>query len=309
MAHLHPTDRDYAIDNAMALRLKTFPYVPSNNGMGINLAPVTTNHRVFVTPHNDCARFNGADNLYAKKILALTMDDMRQRKNNSPPNARTGEKDSFYNVMLEEAEKLGEAGGFIKESVGKRRLKVMWRVMCAFNSDQPHNAELNEIALDYVKIRLGEIQHVGNEFAAATYACQRYYLRHTPDNGSIGEGTWALPLVHLLNGHLKARGIEQITFKINEADDDGLRQARAANTKNIWTEIPQSYPAGANVPDPIPLVKVRASIETRADIVRELIAFGNNLDGGNHAIAVEAEPPAAAAVAPVDANARKRVVS
>ena len=269
----------------------------------MNLAENTNAARVFITENHDAVPCNEPNNLYAKKVLALVVQRMRYQKDAGVDEDnrinRVGERPAFAAVMTHEIEELAKEQGFSPERATKRRIDVIWRIMCGFNNgddifeeedEQPvWNPHLADIACKWAKIRLGMTPYYVDEFTAAMKATQLYYQENVTDNRVIGEGPWTLPVVHLLNGHLVAREYTPIAFhQSGERDEQIERTERAAHSNTIWTQ------------------GKRALVENREDVIKQLIEIVEDHEGGHPALAGDEPPPQPPAPGP-DSGRKRRV--
>ena len=184
----------------------------------------------------------------------------------------------------------------------------MWRIFRGFNNGQDlHededyqpglNSELMDIACTWAKIRLGHIPYELDEFRAAIKAVQLYYLDNVSDNKVIGKGPWTLPAVHLLNGHLKEREFTPIAFSPFEDEDERVeRDERQAHSTQIWVIHEGDHSR----------TRMRAHVENRPHVIRELQRIVNEVDGGDPQLATDVgPPPPGAPQVEEDGSARKR---
>ena len=77
---VQPTEDLYAIPEALKLQVRKVPYTPTNLGIGVSLSDDQKPHVVLCSAKGDCVRFNEIGNRYARKLIALTVADMRRLK-------------------------------------------------------------------------------------------------------------------------------------------------------------------------------------------------------------------------------------
>ena len=58
----------------------------------------------------------------------------------------------------------------------------MWKLLKGFNSDEDFNEELDKVALQFVRIRLGDAPENIDEFYAGLYALKWYFLEQGKDS-------------------------------------------------------------------------------------------------------------------------------
>ena len=100
---------------------------------------------------------------------------------------------------------------------------------------------LETVAINYMKIRTGIIPHVWNdnsdcdEFTAAILACSKSFLDSQNETKSDPKPLWSLPIVHLLNFHIKEYypPLFPITFQTTGELDDAARELRQQNSRRI----------------------------------------------------------------------------
>lgn len=258
----NPPATFYQLDNAHTAEMRRTNYRGNGIGVGAYMVPHPTIARVLTTPVGDAIKLNEPNNLYAKQCLALIVHNMRDRLNNGPNTPginRVGERDSCNLIMEEEAIRLMNLGNYGTEDITQRRLTVFWRVMCGFNSDGDGNAVLDQILVNFCRVRLGDIAKNCDELGAAVWAVKIYYDSITVDSADTGSGLWTLPVVHLLNFHMIHRGMTPIAFhQIGDTDDEVAINERAAHS------------------DLIHVVGTPAKVEKRENVRNEMLTFLND---------------------------------
>ena len=290
----HPQDEVCKLDPTMAFKLKNHPHAPSNRGMGVNLAqkepvPVCTDKQGNSFPFNERANKAG---LHAASIIVA---DMAHRKDEAikalekkaaedaaeaeddetvDPTApqkkkqiiRIGERKSSDTLFRDWLKALVKDGNCAVEGMNKRRLNLCWNVMAGFNSDDANfNPALDRIQGVSHKVRLGIIPSKTDELTAAMKAVIACCLETTSDNKTKGNGPWTLPIVHILNGHFKARGHPQITFHHKEDADKLLEPVRQSHNTSIWFDKNGK--------------RTEACVEGRQTVRRHVIAFLEQVAG------------------------------
>lgn len=241
------------IPEVPAASIKMYPYTPTPIGLGIELNTQVP-HQVWVTTSGDSFQFNERKNKYGLMLATSIVEEVRKtfdakrekvKANEKSGNmdlkkeaCRVGERDSCDRVFLAEGQRLSSLGNFAPEKITTRQLKLCWHVMCGFNvSGNGFNLKLEEILLDFCRIRLGICPSETDEFTAAISAVQKAFLRTTKDTKQTGNGIWTLPLVHLLNGHLHARRMTTLAINADATKDEDMEVFRANHTKSIWISV------------------------------------------------------------------------
>lgn len=245
--------------------------IPYSGGgsLGIMLQREGTEMRdVYTLPNGDCAPFNEPLNTYGLKVLALVMIDMRERRDTLPQDdtprrapARIGEVASFDRVIRRETTYLTDRRGYPEEPLTTRHVNMMWSIMKDFAAG-PANNHLDEVTCIYAEIRLGSEKKDVDEFGAAVAAFQQHYLNTTPDNQTVGKGIWTIALVHMLDGHLRHRGLTPISFASEMDRDEALRTgARMAHSTVQWDD------------------KTPYKVENRPTVIQELGNYCEQIHG------------------------------
>ena len=275
----NPPDAFYQLPPALAVEMRITNYRGNDQGVGVYMNPHPVTHHVLATPDGDACKLCEPTNLYAKYCLGKILHDMRDRMNqiDGTPGGitRVGEKASCNRVMEAEAERLMDLGLYDQEDITQRRLAVYWRVMCGFNTDNDDNAVLDDILVNFARVRLGDINKNCDELGAAVWAVKKYYDDTTDDSNDTGPGMWTLPVVHLLNGHMIHHGYTPIAFHhLGDTDEHIGLTERAAHS------------------DTIHLNGAPAKVENRETVRNDLIAFCNDLMDLNFPIPDDEGPPA-----------------
>ena len=271
-----PTASLFATTPAKKLTLKTLPYErPNGNGMGIVLGDVAIVKGVLATEGGDKVLLNksGASNAMCQKILAEMMADMRRRKAADSSKRRIGERKSFDNVIKTITKQLQDSMLVGPEEPTSRQLDLMWKIMKGFcataSSDEEEGSGENGVGADkdtnpildsvleiYARIRMGKDPVNADELKAAIVAFQKYFVSKATDVKSAGQGFWALPMVVVLNEHMKFRKMTPLAFSNISATDEKVKNnEREKNSKLIWIN------------------KKTAKVETRRPVQQELRAF------------------------------------
>ena len=264
----------------------------SSNGLGIEIEKEYKSTLVLSNRFGDRARFNELENRYGRKILTKVMQKMREmtshweedEDNSLHPRA---ERDCFNAVMREEVHLLGQQMGHKHEPLTDRRLDVLYQIQCGFNKGGGHwNRELDDILLTYARIRLGIILVNGSELQAAVVAVQRYYLVNISGDTLVGHGTWTLPIVMMLNQHMRLRGLTPIAFSNIQEDDEAAKtNERDHHSRAIWVNGGLTLHGHTNKP-------TRIKVEARDIVINELLDYGEEVHRMRIGTAVEmqAEP-------------------
>lgn len=248
-----PPNAFYALDAGQESEMRLTNY-RNTTPLGVYLAPHPTTANVVTTPTGDCVHLNEPNNLYAKKLLTKIIYHMRARQENraaenednddddevpTPRRAgnRIGERRSMDAIMNHEAERLIDLGNYTPEPITQRRRQVYRLVLCGFTTETYTNETLDQILVNFVRIRLGDFPKDCDELGAAVWAVKMFYDDVVPDSNESGRGLWTLPVVHLLNGHMIHRGMFPLAFHQDGDRDEQIgNNERAAHSDTIWIE-------------------------------------------------------------------------
>ena len=292
---MQPSAVAYGVKPHLTLSVRNLPYRKTGTGLGIALDDTPSVVRVYANASGDRARFSDPSNAYGLKIIAMIIANMRKVKaqgvqgENGQSNGsakkgkkakvlnRVGERDSFELVMKKEAKRLATAMGFDPTEANQRQNTAMWTIMTGFNKDVHDDADsalnehLNKLLLNYAQVRVGQKPCPGDELQSAMYAMQVFYqekessMKHTLETGTFP--SWTLPMVFMLNDHMKARNMTPIAFSENGEDDDLARnQLRSKHSKEIWVKTSDGSTKAIKV-------------ETRRSVVNEFKEFATEVHG------------------------------
>ena len=240
---LQPPADIYEVDHELTLHKMRVPYKRTTTvenqkpySMGIVFAsPGQELTIVYGNAALNHLRFNEPSNRMGMKIAALVMDRMSKTKtsdttttDNTPskntPSKNKGGRDAeripFEEVYKKISNELAEAAYMHIEAHQNRRLSFAFQVMKGFNTDDNGNVWLDKILLEYARIRLGFTPKHIDEFCAGLKAIFTVFLSTVPKLHSVtGHGSWALPILHMLNDHMRFRRVTPIAFHTDEQTD------------------------------------------------------------------------------------------
>ena len=155
-----------------------------------------------VTENNDAFHFNEPENLYRIKVVTLVCDKLRVSVSRSEENA-------FKEVIAGEVDSLAEQGDYPPPgTLHKRMNDYLWFIWRGFNSEEPKNMALAWIVNIYANMRLGIIPCRWDEAGTIAEAIIDDYVDQNQAGKEIlmkrpGKD-WLLPIIHLVNFHMKA---------------------------------------------------------------------------------------------------------
>lgn len=173
---------------------------------------------------------------------------------------RASERAAFDKSMEEVTAALQAEQGLFAEKQNDRRLNLAWNIIKAFSGKSTINTELDKVLVKYCKIRLGLIACEYDELGAAVVAIQLHYLDVTRDNKAVGNGSWTIPLVHILHSYMAGRGVTPFVFSEKDEKDELLKdEYRAKQSKTIWIK---KKPRKVEVRDPVRAEMMKFVTET-----------------------------------------------
>jgi len=123
-----------------------------------------------------------------------------------------------------------------------RKDSAMWRIMCGFNTTKIGNKQLDRVLLNCTKIRLGITPRAGEELMAAMTAVKIYYGAVTPDARKrnhghvIGEDCWSIPIVFMLNEHMKNNNLTPLSISNELAGNRRAARQCRVHSRQVWIQ-------------------------------------------------------------------------
>ena len=187
----------------------------------------------------------------------------------NPRDNRVSEKIPFHRVIRAEIEGLANALNLMapQRNFNQQMKDLYWHTFKGFNSNTAVNQVLNRALYKFIMIRMGETPfgpmtyqnhngaqvnrnidwdddcHVylnGDEVHAAIAAWHQMYVETLPNNAtqdySTRGDTWVMPLVFLLNEHMRLRNITPLCMSNVRTTNDRARTARLRHTRMIWVD-------------------------------------------------------------------------
>ena len=214
-------------------------------GLGLTLTDEKYMEVMFILENGHHYYSNEPKNKFAQQLMFLI--DMLVSRNSLL--GRRGDVVPSKEVMTGKTNELAIYGGWIKREdeaikLEQRHSTYQWNVLKGFNIESNSgNPLLSQIAETYFKMRGGVMHSKGkNEVATAIEAIQWCMVDSTKDTKSHGEDvTFALPLILLVNGHIKhfLRSVKwghlpEIRYHPSHEHDTILAPMRNKDTKGIW---------------------------------------------------------------------------
>ena len=214
-------------------------------------------------------------NCMGMKIAALVMDRMSKTKTPdttttvTTPSKNKGGKDAeqepFEEVYKKISDELAEAAYMKVKKHQNRCLTFAFSVMKSFNSYHNGNPMLDTILLVFARIRLGFTPKKVDELGAAMLAIFLVYLNTVPGLKTVtGNGAWALPILHMLNDHMKHRRVTGISFHPNEETDEEKGATERASHCDL-----------------VIIEKTNCKVENRQCVIKQLQAFAVKFTNNN----------------------------
>jgi len=260
---VQPEDNLFDVQDGFELNRADMVFERSPYGLSVRLGDIGNVESIWVNDHGDRIFMCLPENPYAKKIAALMVQDMRERKiaflqqanqndDDEDPDAaaadarrqiaRIGEFDSFRNVIHAEGIELCAEMGLTAPAYTDRRDTAMWRIMCGFNRHEIGNPQLDKVLLNYAKIRLGVTPRAGDELLAAMTAVEIYYDTVIKDSRKrnrgrvVGENYWSVPIVFMLNEHMKNNNLTPLSISNELAGDRRAARQRRVHSRQVWIQ-------------------------------------------------------------------------
>lgn len=202
-------------------------------------------YKTVLAPGGHICRFNEPKNEYGLKVFcsgfgvvideALANDANRADEARGAADFKIKEKEPFMLVLKAESAKLMEHMNFNVEELKSRRVKLMWKVWCGFNSSHDCNLMLKELAKYYAMLRIGIKVCQGDELAAAAQAIKMLYKHHLGGD-ACDECNWAMPIILAFNFHLEHHtNFNKICFSDKlDVDKELAAGIRKDNSKVAW---------------------------------------------------------------------------
>ncbi len=165
-----PSDAFFRLPANERVRRENRPYEMKSAGMGIGLSrDPASSMEVLINNQGDVGHVNCPRTRYATVLTAKVMAHMsrRQAERDDDKGTRIGERESFDEIIVAEADRLCDNLDVPTEEMNQRRRNVTWKVLCGFNAIGAFNTKLDKILLIFAKIRLGHVHCNGNKLVAA----------------------------------------------------------------------------------------------------------------------------------------------
>ena len=262
---IQPSKEFFKVKDALVLKKVTVEYCPPARGLGIELrrGEITD---VWMNEVGSKVTINDTKNDYAVKFISLTAEALRHQKDNKGNKKcnTTGEVEAILEVANKEVTDMCEKGGYEVETFsGKssRYLKCYTAIVNDYratddNAGSVRNKTMDMHLLKFIKMRYGMIPYFGNEWDAAIKLFTEDYVNRNKDvKKDTSSGSWSLPLICFLNGHLLSNKLTGISFSEDGDEDDLAQEQRKTNSKEVWKTVNDK--------------KVPIMIESRENVITE----------------------------------------
>ena len=198
-------------------------------------------------------------------------------KSNDPQTSkRSSERRAFVTVIEDKLKRLSKImdpkrkKGEVK--ITKRQIDTIWHIMKGFNDKGEYNKVLNEVLIDYAKIRLGFFLVPGDEMQAASSAVHLHYERRGKSFKNPSHGIWTLPVILMMNDQLTGYGLTPISFTDHtETTNPAQIAARKQNNTQHYYRTEEDSPGQDSSKNKS--AWACAFVEKRPEVRKELARF------------------------------------
>ena len=327
---LFPPDETYDVAEVHVLKEGTLPHTPtsmtsrstiSKNTMGIFLSENAELTKVMYDGNLNRLRFNEPMNRMGKMIAALVMHDMALLKAGEKPvhepieslspkkkshtiemegtprkedktknGGKTPELAPLGAVYTTIATKLTDEAELEHDNIHPCRIKCCFLVMKGFNTDHDGNYLLDDVALKFSQIRLGFNPRETDELGAAMIAVELCYIKSQGFKKEVGNSSWTLPIVHMLNDHLILRKVTPINFHPIGSEDDKVSPIHESHCTTTWIK------------------KTKCKVENHPTVIKELQDFAHKFTNKDlRALPAHEEPPEQRSAPSLTKRARRSI--
>ena len=191
--------------------------------------------------NGDRARMNEPSNKFGVMFLQRVMLKVRERWQDGNSN-QAGEKTCVDAVLKDIFPEVAEQTGTPMDvnTLTDNHGKAMFALMKGFNENKPGNKVIEEVMIDYFRIRAGHEPSEGNEYLHLVATMESFYVKHANNVKSMPGRDWCNLVAHLLNAHINEfTDCPPIAMAKTEADKTAVVRARARNTKTVWIRDPK----------------------------------------------------------------------
>ena len=201
-------------------------------GKKVELGSFEPHQHVLKSPQGDKIRCNVSELVFTKKLIALTIYNLRRNISSGNPNS---ELVAFVEALETCNAIICNNMQYERELLNKRQQRFVFMLYNSSLDGTTVNDFFEKAYKKFCLTRLGQEPFNGDEWQALLFAIMEFYIEETSDVNSAGKGTWAVGVAFALNEWMVAQGFTPVNFSSSAADEEE-EQRPVVRMRNLFQE-------------------------------------------------------------------------